>query len=641
MRRFPSAAICLITVSAAAFLGACNGPVNNLAKNQEYLLTVSVEGHGTVSPDTLTYNAGTSVVLVAEPAAGWHFVRWEGSGQGTGDTLQLVMDRDRAVTAVFEEGVLQYTLTVEVEGQGSVNPSSGAHGYDPNSIVNLTATAADGWRFVEWQGFAGGTDPATTVTMTGNKTVKAVFEEDTSQTLTIAVQGQGTVDPAVGQHEYERDTQVSVKAAAADGWHFVRWEGDAAGNTPSATVSMDADKTVTAVFEEDSDAYNLTIAVSGQGTTDPAAGTHSYPADGSVSLTAAAAAGWHFVRWQGDAQGTSPTVELTMGSAKTVTAIFEEDAAEYTLTVSAIGQGTVDPAVGGYSYADGQQVTLTATAGESWRFDRWQGDVTGTDNPVTVTMSATRSVTAVFVRQYRLSVAATGQGTTSPAVGDHFYDVGQTVTVSATPANGWRFLDWTGDLSSSNQSADLVMDDDKAITASFGGAGVQVMIETSKGNILVELDDELAPVTVENFLSYVDEGFYDGTDGKEATIFHRVIPDFMVQCGGFTEELEEKETHDPIVLESDNGLRNVRGTIAMARTTEPDSATSQFFINVVDNDFLNYASEAKPGYAVFGRVLEGMDVADEIVAVETASVGPHDDVPVEAIFITSVYRVEE
>ncbi|MBA7665958.1 hypothetical protein ES703_74033 [subsurface metagenome] len=157
----------------------------------------------------------------------------------------------------------------------------------------------------------------------------------------------------------------------------------------------------------------------------------------------------------------------------------------------------------------------------------------------------------------------------------------------------------------------------------------QVKLETSMGDIVIELNEEASPITVKNFLRYVEEGFYDGT------IFHRVIPDFMVQGGGFTADMREKQTHRPIVNEASNGLKNDRGTIAMARTSDPDSATSQFFINHKNNDFLNYAGRNKPGYTVFGKVVEGIDVVDAIAAVKTTRKGRYSDVPVEPVVIKS------
>ncbi|MBR2355310.1 MAG: peptidyl-prolyl cis-trans isomerase [Kiritimatiellae bacterium] len=157
-------------------------------------------------------------------------------------------------------------------------------------------------------------------------------------------------------------------------------------------------------------------------------------------------------------------------------------------------------------------------------------------------------------------------------------------------------------------------------------------IETSMGTITVELDDERAPATVENFVKYAADGFYDGT------IFHRVIDGFMVQGGGFTRDMNQKDTRGPIRIESMNGLKNLRGTIAMARTMVPDSATSQFFINLVDNGFLDFTAPTQSGYgyAVFGKVTDGMEVVDRIAKVRTGFSGPHQNVPEEPVVIRKV-----
>ena len=162
-----------------------------------------------------------------------------------------------------------------------------------------------------------------------------------------------------------------------------------------------------------------------------------------------------------------------------------------------------------------------------------------------------------------------------------------------------------------------------------------VKLETTMGNITIELNEQAAPVTVKNFLGYVEEGFYDGT------IFHRVIPGFMIQGGGFTAEMVRKQTRSPIINEANNGLINDRGTIAMARTSDPDSATAQFFINHRDNAPLNYAENVNPGYAVFGRVTEGMEVVDAIASVKTTIRMGMKDVPVESVVIKSASVVSK
>jgi cyclophilin family peptidyl-prolyl cis-trans isomerase len=160
-----------------------------------------------------------------------------------------------------------------------------------------------------------------------------------------------------------------------------------------------------------------------------------------------------------------------------------------------------------------------------------------------------------------------------------------------------------------------------------GNAPMKVKLTTSMGPIVIQLDKEKAPISAENFVKYVEAGHYDGT------IFHRVIDGFMIQGGGFTKDMRQKPTQPPIKNESTNGLKNDNYTVAMARTNVRDSATSQFFINVKDNDFLNYAGEGNPGYAVFGKVVEGKEVVDKMKKVATGNAGGHQNVPNEAVVI--------
>mgnify|MGYP004708087783 FL=1 len=167
-----------------------------------------------------------------------------------------------------------------------------------------------------------------------------------------------------------------------------------------------------------------------------------------------------------------------------------------------------------------------------------------------------------------------------------------------------------------------------AMSPVFAASQTHVMLTTSAGNIELELDSAKAPVSVKNFVDYAQSGYYNNT------IFHRVIPGFMVQGGGFTTDMQQKATKEPIKNEADNGLRNLRGTVAMARTADKDSATSQFFINVADNAFLDHG-QRDFGYAVFGKVIKGMDVVDKMSQVKTDNVGPYQNVPTTPIVILS------
>lgn len=178
------------------------------------------------------------------------------------------------------------------------------------------------------------------------------------------------------------------------------------------------------------------------------------------------------------------------------------------------------------------------------------------------------------------------------------------------------------------KTAEKPADAEAAITSN------KALIKTNLGDITVELYPDKAPKSVENFLGYVKSGFYDGT------VFHRVIGNFMIQGGGFTKDLRQKPTKASIPIESKNGLSNLRGTLAMARTMDPNSATAQFFINTVDNPRLDYVSDANPGYAVFGKVISGLDVVEKIKAVPTGPQGPfRSDVPTTAVVIEKVSLV--
>jgi peptidyl-prolyl cis-trans isomerase A (cyclophilin A) len=159
-----------------------------------------------------------------------------------------------------------------------------------------------------------------------------------------------------------------------------------------------------------------------------------------------------------------------------------------------------------------------------------------------------------------------------------------------------------------------------------------IRFETSLGDFTVELFEKDAPLSVANFLSYIDSEFFDGT------IFHRIVPGFVIQGGGFTEDMTQKKTQSPVKNEADNGLKNKRGTLSMARTSDINSATSQFFVNLKDNEFLDH-SRGNFGYAVFAQVTDGMDVIDKIAAVETGRKRGFDDVPVEAVIMKSVRRL--
>ncbi|MDY6951910.1 MAG: choice-of-anchor U domain-containing protein [Thermodesulfobacteriota bacterium] len=372
----------------------------------------------------------------------------------------------------------QYTLTANSNGQGAVaiDPPGGL--YDEGTVVGLTATPAPGWYFGGWTGdVADPNAPATTITMNADKEVTATFTETPpGYTLTMAVTGEGTTTPEVGDHDYDMDAVVDIEATPADGWYFTQWTGDVEDpNAPSTTVTMDGDKTVTAVFTDQIPQVTLTMAVEGEGATTPEAGDHTYNMGDEVGITATAADGWQFVSWsQNVADPNASTTTVTMDDSKTVTATFTE-LPQYTLTVAidpeASGSVALDP--DGGTYAEGTVVQLSATPIDGLYFDEWTGDLSGSQNPGSITMDGDKTVTATFTDEpppanYTLTTVINGEGAVTLDPEGNIYEEGTVVTVTATPAADWMFDQWSGNVA--NPYAELTtvtMDGDKSITADF------------------------------------------------------------------------------------------------------------------------------------------------------------------------------
>ncbi|MCE5249036.1 InlB B-repeat-containing protein [bacterium] len=460
---------------------------------KQYALTLAVNmtGWGTTSPSEVAahmYDEETVVSITATPASGYRFVNWTGTvASSTSATTTVTVTGNITVTANFEKIPKQYALTLAVNmtGWGTTSPSEvAAHMYDEETVVSITATPASGYRFVSWTGtVASSTSASTTVTVTGNMTVTANFEKipTTQYTLTMAVNNTewGTTSPSAGAHTYDSGTVVTVTASPATGYRFVSWTGTVASSTSaSTTVTVTGNMTVTANFEKIPQ-YILTIAVNNPdwGTTNPTIGWHAYDEGKVVTIKVSPVSGYRFVSWTGNvADTTSASTSVTMTGNMTVTANFEKIPTQYTLMikVNINGWGTTNPSVGDYKYDEGAVVSITATPATGYLFTSWTGDVaSSTSATTTVTMNGDRTVTANFEKRITkytltLSVNTTGWGTTNPSIGSHTYVENVLVTITATPAAGYRFVNWTGGVASDTSSTTTVwMNGDKAVKANF------------------------------------------------------------------------------------------------------------------------------------------------------------------------------
>lgn len=453
-------------------------------------LTVRSSSGGSVTePDEAgspyTYQSGTRVDLVATPNTGREFEDWTGSGVTAGAvdnpfeaSTFITMNDDYTVRANFGD-IPQHTLTMQVTGSGSTTPAVGDHDIYEDEVVDITATPADGWTFAGWTGDVADTSAnPTTVTMDADKTVTANFSEIPTYTLRMQTSGNGSTDPTAGDHTYREGQTVDVEAFPGSGYLFVNWSGDVANASANpTTVTMDSDKTVTANFTNIT--HELTVSVNGSGSTDPSAGVHTLPDGVRYPIEATPDDGWTFVNWTGSGVDVGavedPNVaytRITMNADYEITANF---ARTRTLTIAIVGNGSTDPEEGEHEYAEGETVTITATPESGWQFDGWSGDLTSSANPETITITGDTSVTANFSEitgpTYTLTVAIEGEGTTNLLPGENVYAQGADIGIIATPAEGWAFSGWTGDVDyiadTSAMSTTITMNGDYSITANF------------------------------------------------------------------------------------------------------------------------------------------------------------------------------
>ncbi|MFW6144732.1 MAG: InlB B-repeat-containing protein, partial [Candidatus Natronoplasma sp.] len=296
--------------------------------------------------------------------------------------------------------------------------------------------------------------------------------EETEYELTIGAEDGGTTDPAPGTYTYTEGEEVTVEAFADQGWYFVEWTGDVSSTSKEITVTMDSDKSITAHFEMIE--HELTIYVDGEGTTDPAPDTYTYPEGEKVTVEAFADQGWYFAEWTGDHSGTAKEIEITMDSDKVLNAHFDEaEEDQCVLSIYVDGEGTTEPEPGDHTYQQGTEVQVEAFAEGGWKFSEWSGDVPAEqqgEQNITVNMDGDRSIAAHFEKvekEYELTVEAEVGGTTEPEPGTHTYNEGEKVEVEAFSDEGRYFVEWTGDHEGTEKKVSLTMDRNKSLTAHF------------------------------------------------------------------------------------------------------------------------------------------------------------------------------
>ena len=437
----------------------------------EYTLTVNAGTGGTVTrtPDLIYYPNNTSVTLTANADTGYTFSGWGGDLSGSTNPATLVMNANKTVAASFTQNL--YTLETNLVGQGSIAKNPDQLTYTHGQQVTLTATATVGWTFSAWGGACTGAE-ACVVTMDGNKSVTATFTQN-QYTLSTDVVGQGTVAKDPNQATYTYNQTVQLTATPAAGWSFTGWSGACTG-AGSCQVLIDGNKSVTATFTLDE--YTLTVtSVNGAVTKSPNQATYHY--GDTVSLTANGDPGYTFSSWSGDVASTTNPVTVTILKDTDVTANFNQN--EYTLTVTTDGQGSVSlDKEGPYHYGD--TVQLTAIGDTGWAFANWIGDLTGSANPATVTMDGNKTIAAHFtLGTYQVNLSAGTGGTVTKSPNQAAYTYGTQVTLTATAEAGYKFNEWSGDLTSNVSPVIITVDGNKTIAASFTQLEYMLTVQTS------------------------------------------------------------------------------------------------------------------------------------------------------------------
>ena len=419
------------------------------------------------------YKPLTTTVGAAEARAG--------ANLGSTNPVNFTITGQHTITAYFKPVQFTLNVTASPADKGSVAKSPNKAAYDYNEAVTLTATPVAGWAFAGWSGDLTGTTNPATVNVTKNMNITATFAQSFTITTSANPAGGGAVTLTPPKATYAPGEQVQVTAVANSGYSFTNWSGDLSGTDPTQTVTVNGNLNIVANFSAAQ--YTFSATSSGNGSVNWTPQKPLYGNGEIVTVTATPNNGYFFVGWTGSVTSTSNPLEVTIAGNTSVTAHFAA-VVNYTLTVNAVGGGTVTRAPDQTQYATGTVVTLTAEPDAQKRFSHWSGSASGTVNPLDVTVTSNMVVTANFVDDvYPLTSNVIGQGTVAASPNQPAgYFIGQQVTLTATPAVGWAFVEWSGDASGTSATTTITIAGPTSVTAAFTALAAPTLTTSTTGD---------------------------------------------------------------------------------------------------------------------------------------------------------------
>ncbi len=488
-----------------------------------HTLTLTQVGQGTVTPNPVgPYAEGTSISISATPATGWSFVGWQGDASGNANPLNLVLNADTTIKAVFQQ---KFTVASVVSGQGQVilNPPAGQ--VDAGTILTATAVPSPGWRFVGWSGDGSGTVSPLSLVVNADMTIIAKFKPEWQLTLSVSGSGSTAATPTPGP--YLEGTSVTLTATPGPDSIFTGWSGTLSATSNPLTVVMSKNFQLTATFAP---TYPVTLSASGSGTVVLQPQKARYALNEVVTAIATPAAGWSFAGWSGDLTSSSGSFAFPVTRSTALVATFQP---LRTLTLQQDGQGTVTPGPVG-PYITGTKVSVTAAPAVGWTFVGWQGGASGAANPLLVTLNADTTIKAVFKPLWPLIARVTGSGTVTAVPTATSYLDGTPVVLTANPAANWVFAGWTGSTVSSANPLSLTVSSAVDVTALFLPTYVLTTTVSGQGTIAVApkqtryLSNDLVTLTATPADGWDFTGWSGAASGTVASIQVRMTQDLSV-----------------------------------------------------------------------------------------------------------------